>query len=151
MSKRAVNRITYRSPVSVAIWPVFTAGISALVWYFKTNDEMNKLDSKTPTAWLLLVPFVGIWWIWKFSEGIEELTEGKTSKTTAFILLVVLSFIGMAILQNTFNAMYQHVVDGAPAHRDDDESKLERLHTLALKGVITQEEFQTKKRELLGL
>ena len=40
---------------------------------------------------------------------------------------------------------------GYEAHNNIHSKKQERLHTLALKGTITQEEFEAKKRQVLGL
>ena len=56
-----------------------------------------------PTAWLLIIPIVNIWWIWKYSEGVDMATNKEISGPIAFILLFLLGFIGMAIIQASFN------------------------------------------------
>jgi hypothetical protein len=78
-------------------------GIYALVWSVKTKGEMNKRGTNIPTAWLLIVPIVQIWWYWKYSEGVEMVTKGKMQQIIAFILLLVLGTIGMAVIQDSFN------------------------------------------------
>ncbi len=64
---------------------------------------MNALGADIPTAWLIIVPLVNIWWLWKYSEGVEKVTGGKLSGVLAFILLWVLGPIGGAIVQDSFN------------------------------------------------
>jgi hypothetical protein len=64
---------------------------------------MNRLGAKIPTAWLIIIPIVSIWWLWKYSEGVELVTKKEMSTVIAFILLFLLGIIGMAIIQNEFN------------------------------------------------
>lgn len=92
-----------RSPIAVFFLSLITVGIYAIVWEVKTKNEMNKLGAEIPTAWLLIIPFANIYWTWKYSEGVEKVTQGKISGILAFILLFLLGIIGMAIIQDTFN------------------------------------------------
>jgi hypothetical protein len=69
----------------------------------KTKDEMNTQGAQIPTAWLIIVPIVSIWWMWKFAEGVGIVTKGKTSGAIAFVLLFLLGVIGMAIIQSGLN------------------------------------------------
>lgn len=91
------------SPVMVIVFSIITLGIYGLFWAINRKTEMNSQGANIPTAWLLLVPIVSIWWMWKFSGGVEHVTRGKTSQVIAFILVAVLGFIGMAIIQDAFN------------------------------------------------
>ena len=77
----------------------------------KTKNEMNLAGSNIPTAWLLLVPFVNIWWIWKYAVGVEEFTEGGMGRAGAFLLVWLLGCIGAAVVQASFNT----AINGAPA------------------------------------
>ena len=92
-----------RNPFAVALLPFVTFGIYGLYWEVKTKGEMNTLGTNIPTAWLILVPIVNIWWLWKYSEGVEHVTGGKLSGVLAFILLFALGSIGAAIIQDSFN------------------------------------------------
>ena len=92
-----------RNPFVVLLLTFITFGIYGLVWEVKTKNDMNKLGADIPTAWLLIVPLVNLWWLWKYSEGVEKATGGQTSGVLAFVLLFLLGVIGMVILQLEFN------------------------------------------------
>lgn len=92
-----------RNPVAVALLPLVTLGIYGIYWAVKTKGEMNARGAQIPTAWWIIVPFVNIWWLWKYSEGVEKVTGGQLSTVISFILLLVLDIIGMAVVQNSFN------------------------------------------------
>jgi hypothetical protein len=94
-----------RNPLAVFFLPMVTFGIYSFVWEVKTKNEMNKLGSDIPTAWLLIVPLVNYYWLWKYSLGVEKTTNGNTSAVMAFVLLFVLGAIGMAIIQNEYNKL----------------------------------------------
>lgn len=95
--------MTKRSVIAVLLLTCVTFGIYGLVWMVKTKNEMNTQGASIPTAWLLIVPVVSIWWMWKYAGGVEHVTRGKSSQVIAFILLFVLGVIGMAIIQDAFN------------------------------------------------
>ncbi|GAB3119277.1 DUF4234 domain-containing protein [Glaciibacter psychrotolerans] len=93
-----------RSPAAVLLVPLITFGIYSLVWFVKTKNEMNQTNvDRIPTAWLLLVPFVNIWWQWKFSVSVDVVTHKLLSRSNAFLLIFLLGPIGAAIVQNYLN------------------------------------------------
>ncbi|WP_197277828.1 DUF4234 domain-containing protein [Arthrobacter alpinus] len=92
-----------RSPLAVLLLPLITFGIYQIVWYVKTKNEMNQLGAQIPTAWLVIVPIVNIWWLWENSSGVERVTKNGLSKVSSFLLVLLLGSIGGAIVQNTFN------------------------------------------------
>lgn len=92
-----------RNPFIVILLSIVTLGIYSLVWLIKTKNEMNAKGAQIPTAWLIIVPFVNYYWLWKYSEGVEKVTNDQMSTVIAFLLLFFLEFIGMAIIQDKFN------------------------------------------------
>jgi len=94
-----------RSPIAVLLLPLVTFGIYQIVWYVKTKNEMNQLGAKIPTAWLVIVPFVNIWWLWEYSGGVERVSKNGLSQVNAFLLVLLLGSIGGAIVQNAFNTV----------------------------------------------
>jgi hypothetical protein len=97
--------MTKRSVLTVLILTIITFGIYALVWFVKTKREMVQAGADIPTSWLIIFPFINIYWIWKWSGGVDHVTKGKSSQAVSFILIFVLGIIGMAIIQSTFNGL----------------------------------------------
>jgi len=95
--------MTKRSPVAVFVLSIITLGIYALYWLVRTKTEMNSSGASIPTAWYLIVPLANIWWYWKFSQGVEEVTHKEMSAGVAFLMLWLLPVIGSAIIQSTLN------------------------------------------------
>jgi hypothetical protein len=93
----------YRNPIMVIVLSIITFGIYSLVWFVTTKDQMNAKGAQIPTAWLLIIPFVNIWWYWKFSEGVELVTNKGMGTGVAFLLIYLLGTIGVAIIQNELN------------------------------------------------
>jgi hypothetical protein len=99
-----MNPMTKRSVGAVIGLSIITFGIYALVWLIKTKNEANRaFNAQIPTGWLLIVPIVNIWWQWKWAKGIELATRKELSQVITFILLALLSIIGMAIIQSKLN------------------------------------------------
>lgn len=93
-----------RSPAAPLLLPFVTFGIYNLVWFVKTKNEINLVaQSRIPTAWLTIVPIASIWWMWKYAVGVEEATSKGISRHAAFWLILLLGFIGTAIVQNALN------------------------------------------------
>jgi len=106
-----------RSPIAVALLPFVTFGIYSIYWMVKTKIEMNEKGQTIPTAWLIIIPFVNIWWYWKYSEAVGNVTNEKISGVLAFVLLLLLGSIGQAIIQDSFNKNIVVVASGsAPAY-----------------------------------
>lgn len=95
--------MTKRSVIGVLILSFITFGIYHLYWYIKTKDEMVELGAEIPTGWLLIIPFANIYWVWKWCVGVEHVSRGKMSAPVALLLMLLLHFIGTAIMQVTFN------------------------------------------------
>jgi hypothetical protein len=97
--------MTHRSIVKLLLLSLVTFGIYGFVWLVSTKGEMKAAGADIPTAWLLIVPFANIYWMWKYCGGVDLVTNGKTSQVIGFILLAVLGVIGVAILQDVFNKL----------------------------------------------
>jgi hypothetical protein len=101
----------HRNPIVVFLLPIITLGIYSWYWSVKTKGEMNKLGEKIPTAWIWLIPVIGyIWWLWEYSKGVEHVTNEKINSVLAFVVLFLLSTIGQAIIQDSFNKISSPVV-----------------------------------------
>lgn len=92
-----------RSVLGVIGLSIITLGIYSIYWTVVSKSEMNGRGARIPTAWLILIPFVNIWWLWKFCEGVEHVTRGAVTAAVAFILFWLLGVLGMGIIQSSFN------------------------------------------------
>ena len=93
----------HRDPIMVILLSIITFGIYYLVWLVTTKNKMNTKGAQIPTAWLLIIPLVNIWWYWRFCEGVELVTNKGMQTVIAFLLLWLLGIIGIAIIQNELN------------------------------------------------
>lgn len=92
-----------RSPLVVLVLTLLTFGIYGIYWEVKTKGEMNALGADIPTALLIIVPIANIWWMWKYSQGVEKVTSNKLNGALVFVGFVAIGFIMMAIVQDSFN------------------------------------------------
>jgi cytochrome bd-type quinol oxidase subunit 2 len=96
-----------RSVPLVIILSLVTFGIYGIIWYVMTRNELKEKGIETVHPLLVLVPFVGglifIYFLWQYSAGVEKVTNGKYSQVVAFLLLVLIGFIGIGLVQNAYN------------------------------------------------
>ena len=90
-----------RNPIAVALLGFIP--FYSLYWYITTGREMRKAGADVPTAWLLIVPFANIWWLYKYGMAVEQVTGAKISAILAFLAVWFLGSIGQAIVQDSFN------------------------------------------------
>jgi len=95
--------MTNRHPALVLVLSMFTCGIYYIYWLVNTKLEMNQRGADIPTAWLLIIPIVNIYWLWRWSQGVEKVTNNALGAVPAFLLCWFLAFIGSAITQSYFN------------------------------------------------
>ena len=86
-----------RSLPVVIILSLFTGGIYQIIWYVKTKIEMNKIGGQIPSAWLIIIPFVGIYWLWKYyAEGVRLFQSANYKGTMVFALSMGLAVAAVA-------------------------------------------------------
>ena len=95
--------MTKRSVVAVIVLSVITFGIYGIYWFVTTKNEMVYRGASIPTSWLVIIPILNIYWMWKWSEGVDHVTQGKLSAAVTFLLVFLLGVIGVAIVQASFN------------------------------------------------
>ena len=95
--------MTKRSVVAVIVLSLITFGIYGIYWFVATKNEMVYRGASIPTGWLVIIPILNIYWMWKWSEGVDHVTQGKLSAAVTFLLVFLLGVIGVAIVQASFN------------------------------------------------
>ena len=96
-------KIKRREPISVFLLSLFTLGIYSIYWLIKTKDEINRLGANIPTGWLLIIPIVNFYWMYKYAEGFSEKVVKDKSPALWFVLLFFGGFIALPIFQYELN------------------------------------------------
>ena len=106
---------------------VVTFGIYWIVWFVKTRGEMGRLGGKIPTAWLLLVPFVNYYLLYKYYRAAEFVT-GRVKAKTCFAWHLFAGAIGLVVSFDAIGRLIFNLVDKQPL---PDQSALISLLDLA--------------------
>ena len=149
---------------------LFTFGIWLLIWIYHVTGYTNCVkdeEERNPTTKLLLcmfVPFYQIYWTYKTAQRIDKmaLAKGLQSEmpTLCLILAIFVPIIPPILMQDKLNNIATAGdVKAAPAQKAQTADRtvlgtaeeLKNYKELLDSGVITQEEFDAKKKQLLGL
>lgn len=161
---------SYKSLVPHVLLLLFTCGIYYLVWIYRTTDSLNACKNeeyRTPVNKLLLcmfVPFYSIYWTYKSAHRIDTLgyekgIQGETA-TLNLILSLFVPILPPILMQSKLNSVIM-ADSTSPAVAtamqytakpvDNGYNDLEKLKELYDKGIITEEEFTEKKKQVLGI
>lgn len=99
--------IKYRNPVAVIIFSVITFGIYALYWVVKTKKEINGLGARIPTAWLVIIPIVNIYFFYKYAEGFSLFVKKDNNPILWFLFYLVIAPVAMLFVQMELNKYVQ--------------------------------------------
>jgi hypothetical protein len=96
--------IRERNIVAIYLLSFVTLGIYTLYWIVQTKEEINGLGGEIPTAWLILVPFVGYYYFaYKYCEAFSERVKKDNNAVLWFLLCVFVGIIMPAIVQSELN------------------------------------------------
>lgn len=160
-----ISEYAYCSMVKHVLLLIFTFGIWYLIWVYKTTGYLNAVNDeepRNPTTKLLLcifVPFYGIYWTYKSAQRIDKLSRQKglssDSAILCLIMAIFLPIIAPIIMQDKINNIITARNSTAVNQKSDINigvaSELKNYKELLDSGVITQEEFDKKKKQLLDL
>lgn len=161
---------SYKSLVPHVLLLLFTCGIYYLVWIYRTTDSLNACKNeeyRIPINKLLLcmfVPFYSIYWTYKSAHRIDTLgyekgIQGDTA-TLNLILSLFVPILPPILMQSKLNSVIMAdsvspaaatAMQYAAKPVDNGYNDLEKLKELYDKGVITEEEFTEKKKQVLGI
>ena len=160
------------------LWLV-TFGVWQRIWLFKTTNILNAEEGceKRP-AWLCLllsfvVPCYYFFWTYETVKGVEKIAKRNEVEANlanrCLIFSLIFPFVSGVLIQDTLNEIID-VVDPAPEEpvappepapaasvaatgyvQEDPVVILGRFKNLLDQGIITQEEFDAKKKQLLGI
>ena len=164
----------YYDLVQHALLLFFTFGIWELIWIYRTTKFLNNApdqEERNPTTKLLLcmfVPFYYVYWIYRSCKILDEWGKEKQDNEEITLIAFILSFfvriVSLILMQNKINRLCTMEKKGAPdsdteggdrspqAKNDGDRTEEIRNYKALLDdGIITEEEFEAKKKQLLGL
>lgn len=97
--------LQYRNPLAAVFLTIITFGLYKIYWLAVTRGQLKAAGADIPTTWLIIVPLVNIWWLWKFSVGYEKVSKRQLSAPIVFIILWLLDFLSAGILQYELNEL----------------------------------------------
>ncbi len=132
------------------------------MWIYRTTRYLNKaknVEYYNPTKKLLLcmfVPFYQIYWLYKHGERIDILSKEKKLKesnmaTLCLVLGIFIPVVAYIIMQDKINTICTTKTDEVAEVKASNFDDIKELKDLLDSGIITQEEFDAKKKQLLGL
>ena len=142
---------------------LFTCGIWLYIWIYRITGYLNCVkdeEPRNPTNKLLLclfVPFYSIYWTYKSAQRIDKLAAQKglssDMSTLCLILAIFVPIIPPILMQDKINNLLStnEAAQTTKAAASDTTENLKKYKELLDTGVITQEEFDAKKKQLLGL
>ncbi len=96
-----------RNPIFVIVASLITCGLYAVYWFYKTTRELGEVNKSTtnPVLWTiaLFIPFVNLYFLWKYSGEAEKVMKGKQSQLILFIAWLVFFPIAQYLVQKELN------------------------------------------------
>lgn len=140
-------------------------GIWQCIWICRTTKYLNICEDekhRDPLVALLLcmfVPFYFIYWTYKSAQRIDKMAAAKgISSDIATLCLILAFFIGIVppiLMQSKLNAVCTAAAPVAPAASTANNAsaaeEIKKYKDLLDAGAITEEEYEAKKKQLLGL
>lgn len=107
----------HRSLVTVGFLPFLTLGVYGIVWHVRTKGEIVQGGGHVPTAWLMILPVVNFYWLWKYYKAGAQITAGDIKAGRLFALVFSVNILNIAatiwetIRHATYTGLYDLVVD----------------------------------------
>lgn len=146
---------------------LFTCGIWNYIWIYRVTKYLNITpgeEYRDPTNKLLLcifVPFYNIYWVYQSARRIDVLARSKGVAsdigTLSLIMALFVPIVAPIIMQSKINQVCTS--DGNVGSSTNVNNKvnvgvadeLKKYKELLDDGAITEEEYNAKKKQLLGL
>ena len=157
----------YYDMVSHIILLIVTFGVYGFIWIYRTTKYLNNCknaEQRNPTSKLLLcilVPFYFIYWTYRSAQRIDMMAKEKNVQsdisTLCVVLAILIPIVAPIIMQSKINDICaanqpKEMHENNEEHTQGDIYEvLEKLKKLYDDGIITQEEFEAKKKQILGI
>ena len=151
------------------IFTIISLGFYGYFWMYRISKKVKYLhkDNSSSTGeilCLLFVPFYILYWVYTREQLImnaykENMKVGNNSVLYLILSLFGLNLISIALMQNDLNILFSDQSVNNSVNKEtstnssgnkSDIEKLEQLSDLFQKGILTEQEYQDKKKELLN-
>ncbi len=129
----------HRSVLLVVLLGFVTLGFYWLYYYFSTRKELVKLGADIPTAWLIFIPFISIWWHYKWFRGGEYVTRAFNGTklfliaTIPLVLAVIVCFIALSATTTSSTVTTYDNLEKISLSELNDQLAKEEVDTLVVK------------------
>ncbi len=155
---------------------LFTCGIWYYIWIYRMTEYLNRVEDeppRNPVTKLLLcmfVPFYLIYWVYKSAQRVDKLAASKgVSSDLSTLCLILAIFVGILppiLIQDKINSIIRsgsasdtqsqttdtsHTDEYQQTSNVDIPEELKKYKELLDSGIITQEDYDAKKKQLLNL
>ncbi len=150
---------------------IITFGIYTMIWQYSIVKKIKLLNNDTSSCvgeflCLIFVPFYSFYWVYtrakKLSDGAKIYGITTKDNGAVYLICVFLGFgiVAFALIQNDLNTIATQLSTGATQvsnnqpptaspQSDDNFIKLKQLSELHKQGILTDEEYEGKKKTLL--
>jgi len=162
---------SYYDLVKHILLSLFTCGVWMYMWIYKTTKALNKTpnsekyDPMNKLLLCLFVPFYMVYWFYKHGEKVDKLNKyaniKKEDNATMYLLLAIfIPVVACILMQDNINKLctvdkvdkaVNSISSGITMNEENNAEAIKKYKDLLDTGVITQEEFDAKKKQLLNL
>ena len=97
-------QLTHRNIWQMIFLTIITCGLYTIYWLVATKLELNKSGATIPSAWLIIIPLVNIYFLYEFAQGYCKIIFGDDTQSVAYFALILLTLpIGAIIFQSQIN------------------------------------------------
>ena len=90
------------APIAVIAYMIFY-----IHWLVTTKNALNCLGATIPTTWFIIIPFVNVYFFYKYSQAFSRYVLNNRATTTfgCFLLIFCMQPIAIIILQMQLNKL----------------------------------------------
>lgn len=141
---------------------LFTFGIWNLIWVYRVTEYTNAVNDEAPRKpgykllLYMFVPFYGIYWTYETARRIDKLSRNNDIAVLCLLMSIFVPIAAPIIMQDKINALVtgnqaESYAKPKEEHAHSVAEELREYKSLLDDGIITQEEFEKKKQQLLNL
>lgn len=93
-----------RNILTIYVLGLITFGIYFIWWFYKTKNEINnEFGGDIPSAILMIVPIVNIYFLYKYAENFSLKIKKDDNTVIWAVLFILIGIIAPAIVQSELN------------------------------------------------